>query len=192
MTLCSGIMWERPPTTSNLWRLWLHPVLSFWMFVPQLVSFITLLMVFCFCPKLAFLRCDVVFFQSLAVQPNSRFLCCFAGNSINVCQNIGRHVVALEDDVEIFNAKLAFYTAPPLTLITPAEVQEALFDDEPPARDVPKKNRWAKWVEFSYLSGFFIYAVSQTILSLSEIVPLSCHQHAAFICSHGMMIWLTL
>ena len=52
--------------------------------------------------------------------------------------------MALEDDVEIFNAKLAFYTAPPLTSIAAAEVLESLFDDEPPTRDVPKKNRWVK------------------------------------------------
>ena len=52
--------------------------------------------------------------------------------------------MALEDDVEIFNAKLAFYTAPPLTSIAAAEVLESLFDDKSPARDVLKKNRWAK------------------------------------------------
>ena len=78
------------------------------------------------------------------MQHDSRFLCCFAGNSIVACQNSGRHIVALEDDMEIFNAKLAFYIAPPLTSIAAAEVLESVFDDEPPARDVPKKNRWAK------------------------------------------------
>ena len=78
------------------------------------------------------------------MQPDCRFLCGSAGNSIVACQNSGRHVVALEDDVEIFNAKLAFYTAPPLTSIAATEVLKSLFDDEPPARDVPKKNRWAK------------------------------------------------
>ena len=48
--------------------------------------------------------------------------------------------MALKDDMEIFNAKLAFYTAPPLTSIAAAEVLESVFDEEPPARDVPKKN----------------------------------------------------
>ena len=97
-----------------------------------------------FLSEVGFLNKPYVLVQSLEVQHDSSFLCWFGGNSIVACQNSGRHIVALEDDVEIFNAKLAFYAAPPLTSIAAAEVLESVLDDEPPARDVSKKNRWAK------------------------------------------------
>ena len=47
-------------------------------------------------------------------------------------------------------------------------------------------------VDFPFYQVFINVLSSQTILSLSEFFPLSFHQHATFICSHGIMIWLTL
>jgi hypothetical protein len=72
----------------------------------------------------------------------------FAGSSIHACRNVHRHIVALEDDVDIFEALLA-----PLIVSRPAP--EVTLEDrvtsleDPEGEDIPverivKRSRFTK------------------------------------------------
>ena len=64
-----------------------------------------------------------------------------SGATIKACQQIGRHVLAFEDDALIYNALLAPYVAPKPVMPPPSRHPRPSPTDEPRTKK-PRRNRF--------------------------------------------------